>query len=196
MPDLPIGSFFSIAHFGIALPTKFLKKPAVRTLWGRLLPTKYFLQHFVITQISRVTEAACTDPNTDPKAFDDLHWLIPTAGTLFRRSSPPMNSLMPMLSSISFISFVPPQAVTFLSVNDTCISFTFWVAFGYTVKLIISSSCKPDYFLMNNLGLNPHYAIEMHLHNLTNENQKLTLKNIFPIGWFSLSGHDASVMIL
>jgi hypothetical protein len=32
------------------------------------------------------------------------------------------------------------------------------------------------------LNLNPHYAIEMHLHNLTNENQTLTLKNIFPIG--------------
>jgi len=31
-------------------------------------------------------------------------------------------------------------------------------------------------------GLIPHYATEMHLHNLTNENQTLTLKNIFPIG--------------
>jgi len=32
------------------------------------------------------------------------------------------------------------------------------------------------------LNFNPHYAIEMHLHNLTNENQILRLNNIFPIG--------------
>jgi len=39
------------------------------------------------------------------------------------------------LSTISFISFMPPQAVTFLSVNNTCISFTCLVLFDRQVNI-------------------------------------------------------------
>ena len=66
---------------------------------------------------------------------------------------------------------------------------------SYTVETVPNVKLQTNSYVSNPDGLlsksavnqidqelNPHYAIEMHLHNLTNENQTLTLKNIFPIG--------------
>ncbi|MFM7855524.1 MAG: hypothetical protein ACKO96_27265, partial [Flammeovirgaceae bacterium] len=44
-------------NFGVALPTKLLKEPALGALGEGFFPPENFLQHFVVAQIGRVAEA-------------------------------------------------------------------------------------------------------------------------------------------
>jgi hypothetical protein len=101
-----------VVHWG----RKFFKETPEGGSRSNLLSSKYLAQHFINLHHRCVTKTKAANPDAHPKT---LYYTTASIRLLLLLSGKPSSAnffLVPVWSTNIFISFLPPQAVTILSV--------------------------------------------------------------------------------